>query len=136
SLCLSLLSQCSHRLSHVVCRHALNRNPPSNAPSTPTTMSPMTPKPPPFMSCPASPPATNPTTMNQMNAIMRSSSKRFDYTTLLGNNEPNVRRLGPVAPLCPFTFSRNRNRAAVRLVAMVSPASRLCGLQFGLYLHL
>src|SRR5215471_12114794 len=68
----------------------LNKNPPSNAPSTPTTMSPMTPKPPPFMSCPASHPATNPTNMNQMNSIMPSSYKRLDYTTLLGNKGPNA----------------------------------------------
>jgi hypothetical protein len=53
-------------------------------------MSPMTPKPPPFMICPASHPATNPTTMNQMNSIMRSSCKIFDYATLLGIKGPAV----------------------------------------------
>src|SRR5215831_6008238 len=64
----------------------LNRNPPSKAPSTPTIMSPMTPKPPPPISCPASHPATNPTNMNQMNAIMRSSYKSVNFKVKMYQN--------------------------------------------------
>src|SRR5262249_14439217 len=57
----------------------VNRKPPINAPNTPTTMSPITPKPPPFTSCPASHPATNPIKINQTNSMISSSHERLDY---------------------------------------------------------
>jgi hypothetical protein len=57
----------------------LNSHPPRNAPSTPTTTSPTTPKPEPFMILPARNPAINPTTRNQISwlPVMTPPEKRF-----------------------------------------------------------
>src|SRR5512143_3364769 len=65
-----------------------NRKPPSNAPSTPTMMSPMTPKPPPFINCPANHPATNPIKINKMNSMTSSSHERLYNTALPGKLTP------------------------------------------------
>src|SRR5262247_3761812 len=50
----------------------LNSHPPRKAPITPTTRSPMTPKPPPLTSTPANQPATRPTTRNHSKFISLS----------------------------------------------------------------
>src|SRR5262245_61665304 len=47
----------------------LNRKPPRSAPMTPTIRSPIGPKPPPFMICPASHPAQSPMRMNHKISI-------------------------------------------------------------------
>jgi hypothetical protein len=57
-----------------------NRKLPISAPTMPTTMSPMTPKPPPFMIYPASHPATSPIKINQINSMISPSCKILVYT--------------------------------------------------------
>jgi hypothetical protein len=48
--------------------------PPSNPPTTPTTMSPPHPKPPPFTTNPANQPAIKPTTIHEIIPILISNS--------------------------------------------------------------
>src|SRR5262249_19033813 len=102
----------------------LNSHPPKKAPITPTTRSPMTPKPPPLTSIPANQPATRPTTRNHSKLMALSLLRENHDTPRPVAGGDHTRTQGDT------TWGRARPaHTDTTAVSWTTPSSRTCPIQ-------